>query len=544
MIAPTNTIHIATVPWDSSYSEVMYFENETARDSYLTSVTSYTDTNCTFIRKEEAVNVAVRYNDVLRSNYVWFYNSDFLGSQGQKFVGCFIDRIEYVSPERTKLYLKEDVWTTWVFLIDEWSDCYVKRQHVAKSDDIIGKYRLVDNDEYVYVIGTSEDFYELNNLCFVLCETYPNTQAQIRILWNEIVGERYLYYEYSSDGFAALVDEVERVTGDATSTQRIIGIMTVPKPFLPGYNNGDLIYQDSLTSEIQDNFIISTEKYTPPSQIGQYTPLNNIMLQYPYMFLNMRSANGSNVKLHYEDLCPPGTDTRMYSFKLLFPVKYGASITSIPAYYKGYDYLTKQSIHGLLPYSVTTAPTSTGTWNENGFDLWWSQNSVLWAGGSTFNALESMQGLVNTARPIKGGGVGVSGSNLASAAISMTQPFLTLLQALNIDDRFSGSINTTALNWAFLNNIFRDEIEIREQDARRIDGVYSRYGYPIEAITTPGVSNRSIFNYIQTQGIHISGNLPDYARKQIAQAFDNGITIWHTTQNFGEYNQSIFSSNN
>lgn len=559
MIAPTNTIHIATVPWDSSYSEVMYFENETARDSYLTSVTSYTDTNCTFIRKEEAVNVAVRYNDVLRSNYVWFYNSDFLGSQGQKFVGCFIDRIEYVSPERTKLYLKEDVWTTWVFLIDDWSDCYVKRQHISKSDDIIGNYRLCDNFDCSPMVVSSESTIDiLNDKKIVLMCLMPQVEISGTVLEREYATfcnvptpSFFLVFDVTSDGltlFSQVMDYLSKNDGVP------LAAYPFPTAIIEKMGQGEIsIAWNSITLTVTYLFEVvmgnipiinygfrsvygtDLDSITRPDNLDGYTPRNNIMYCDPYIYLEVVAGNGNKRSYRFEDLETPA------DFVLYYPILPGSAPFVYPTMYNGTVGTTSETMQrSVSKYSVCGNPTPNGALSQDAFNEWMSQNG----GKMTASLLNSVSNATLSASSsvLSQNIMGVAGA-VMQPAISYVNYLGTLRDAKNLNDSYFGLNSPNSFEPALCNNFCFTTYTLRERDARRIDNFYSRYGYLIEDVTSLNISSRTIFNYIETRGIHISGNLPDYARLQIAQAFDRGITIWHTTNNFGEYNDTIFANN-
>lgn len=552
MIAPTNTIHIATVPWDSSYSEVMYFKDETARDSYLTSVTSYTDTNCTFIRKEEAVNVAVRYNDVLRSNYVWFYNSDFLGSQGNKFVGCFIDKIEYVSPERTKLYLKEDVWTTWVFLIDEWSDCYVKRQHVAKSDDVKGKIWLTDDLEVTpYVQNHSELCTILNEKYIVLALTTnvpssPLASYTPDSFGNVPCGLALYWFNFDLLGLQKLGSLLIEVN---SNDRQVSGLFTYPKSIIDNLvTTTETIGNVSQLNRVRENNVGQRYEsaYNPIAFEGEaandldtYQPLNNIMLLYPYVYIEIQSNNGEKSKYRYEEIC--AGENRLYQFNLLYPLVMGVSPIIYPNYIKSAVSGTMANAFNTIGYGITGSPMSNGSITSDSFAEWFSTNSNKMGA----NLITTLSGsLTSGAKSALTGDIAGLGGSAVSVVNTVLNTVGTISDALNENDSYRNFGVANNYECANLNSFVLKKYSLRNSDAKRIDRFYSRYGYKINDITTLNITARNIFNYIETDGIHISGNLPDYARLQIAQAFDRGITIWHTTNNFGEYNDTIFANNN
>lgn len=91
-------------------------------------------------------------------NYCMYKNSNF----GDKWFYAFINRVEYVAPNCTKLYLQTDVWQTWFFDIT-YGQCFVEREHV--NSDKIGKHTIpesVSPSEWnLQKIGIDESPYQI-----------------------------------------------------------------------------------------------------------------------------------------------------------------------------------------------------------------------------------------------------------------------------------------------------------------------------------------------------------------------------------------------
>lgn len=64
---------------------------------------------------------------------------------------------------------------------------------------------------------------------------------------------------------------------------------------------------------------------------------------------------------------------------------------------------------------------------------------------------------------------------------------------------------------------------------------FQKYGYAYHRVETPVLRTRQNWDYIQTTGCNIIGNMPEMYIEQLQKLFDSGITIWHTT-NVGNYN--------
>lgn len=68
-----------------------------------------------------------------------------------------------------------------------------------------------------------------------------------------------------------------------------------------------------------------------------------------------------------------------------------------------------------------------------------------------------------------------------------------------------------------------------------LQNYFQRYGYAYHRVETPNVKSRKSWNYIQTVGANLIGNIPQMYIEALEGLFDSGITIWHST-NVGNYN--------
>lgn len=64
---------------------------------------------------------------------------------------------------------------------------------------------------------------------------------------------------------------------------------------------------------------------------------------------------------------------------------------------------------------------------------------------------------------------------------------------------------------------------------------FGKYGYKVHRVKIPNIHTRESWNYIQTVGANIVGNIPQMFIDALEQLFNQGITIWHTTD-VGNYN--------
>lgn len=64
---------------------------------------------------------------------------------------------------------------------------------------------------------------------------------------------------------------------------------------------------------------------------------------------------------------------------------------------------------------------------------------------------------------------------------------------------------------------------------------FQKYGYAYHRVETPNLKSRKSWNYLQTVGANLIGNIPQMYVEVLQKLFDGGITVWHTTD-IGNYN--------
>lgn len=99
---------------------------------------------------------------------------------------------------------------------------------------------------------------------------------------------------------------------------------------------------------------------------------------------------------------------------------------------------------------------------------------------------------------------------------------------------FGGS-NATLLGYDLIDNNVFSRYSIKFEFAKRIDLYFDMYGYLINEVKVPNLNSRPNWNYVKTIGSNIVGNIPQMDLLALKNIFDNGVTLWHNSQNFLDY---------
>ena len=89
----------------------------------------FTYGNCTYMRKDKTITVDENADvlDAAGVNYCRYINTDFSSNH---YFYAFVEKIEYVAPQTSRLYIKTDVFMTYFHKIVP-NQCFVEREHVA-----------------------------------------------------------------------------------------------------------------------------------------------------------------------------------------------------------------------------------------------------------------------------------------------------------------------------------------------------------------------------------------------------------------------------
>ena len=118
------------IPTDKTYNHVLRFQSDSSRFAYFTSKSVLHLTNYTYQRLEHYLSVGVNAETIEQCNYILFQNADF----SDKWYYAFIDSVEYVANETSRIYFTVDVMQTWFNQVTL-QPCFIERSH-TNTDEI------------------------------------------------------------------------------------------------------------------------------------------------------------------------------------------------------------------------------------------------------------------------------------------------------------------------------------------------------------------------------------------------------------------------
>ena len=527
-------------------------------DKNFENVLSYNETNMVTLCRNNAVatttkysildpsvreiDVALPYSTCIPCNYIAFINPYY----GNKWYFAFIEDIEYINNNTTKIRYKLDVFSTWYSKFNV-GKAFIEREHV--SDDTFGLHTIPEKlnvgefvingqdllDEYAsdtyIVMGVTGVPESLSKVFYGTSTPY---NAPMTIYNGIFSGLKYIAFQtaYSASQFLCIMDTEGK-------SDNIVSAFLVPASLLTitqsqwntcqwTYTWGSISFDWTFTyyllpSSMNEEVLFDNKTVTMNATLDGYTPKNNKMFTKEFNYLYVTNNNGGEVTYAYEDF-----KDHLPTFKAIGSICPGGSIRLLPRQYKKYENTTSDNI--LLSYGLVGGKYPTCSWRCDAYTNWMTQNSVNYSLGK----------------------VGDYGTLALSTAIN---PYLGVSTALGIITdamqekvkrdttpiQAKGNINVGDVTYsAGMTNFQYFQLSCKYEYAKICDEYLSRFGYLVNEVKTPNLLSRTKFNFIKVGGLDelITGDIPAKDLEEINNIFRKGVTIFHDYTSFGDYTQT------
>lgn len=560
IITPHTNIKLLKCPLELDNKNQITFSNTTDQYNYFSSLDHLDLENAYYQRKDGYIYFPEVIENLYDYNYVMYQNNDY----GNKWFYAFITSMDYLNDSVTRIGITTDVFQTWQFDIT-YKASYIEREMINISDDVPGANLVPEGLEAgEFKIGASANVSDL--------EAYPvvaYTKDTIKIMgttyditltgssyYNPVNGiDTCLYYLVATND-AAWNDLIWSLQTYDNQSEFVAATFTVPKLATTGITHQLYDFNTTDPADLGGIFALynrataTTKTLTStPTSLDGYTPKNNKVRQYPYMYLGFNPPNGTSKVYRYEDFTN-GTP----SFKLISEINPNPSVYVIPQNYRGKSGDSLSDTASLNGYPQLASRIDV-------YNSWLAENSgVLNVESSQkyFNAqldfvsntVSTVSGLFNTLTGMGKGNPGQGITEMISGATSLKSgagnydAYVALLnaqkerQALLPDNVSLGGSNATLLGYELMDDNIFTRYTIKYQFAKRIDDFFSMYGYATNELKVPNINNRPYWNYIKTAGINILADIPQEDLQTIKNIFDNGVTLWHDTSHFLDYTQN------
>ena len=491
---PSTIIYLCDTPLNNDYKNSLTFTNANAQYNYFYSKIKYTFTNYTYQRQDNTIVVQEKLDNILKCNYLFYQNTNF----NNKWFYAFITKVEYISENSCWIYIESYVYQTWLFDI-VYQDSFIEREHV--NDDKIGTHTVPENVEKgEYIVNRHQYDNNLLNTNIVIASSVTPTEGI------SLYGANYngiysgvRYYTYDANNVTSNL----QFLADNNKIDGVTSLFLAPS-FLCNNQGG------SITESTEPNqYTLSWNKITT---LDGYTPKNNKLLTYPYCYVNVSNANGSNA-IYHQELFGNLTDNNKIDFNVYGSLTPGCSIKCVPIYYKNDISNYDEGINaGKFPQLNWATDMFTNWVTQNGVNVGTSliKDAVT---GITENPIDGILGIANSVREIQ--------------------------LADKIPPQVSGNLNCGDVTTSAKENTFHFYfMSIRQEYAKIIDDYFSMFGYKINRVKNPNITGRRNWNYVKTINCNFTGDIPQNDMQIIKQIFNDGITLWHNPSTFLDYSQN------
>lgn len=492
---------------DKGYQNVLTYTEEQMRQLCYNNRINM-DNNFSFV--EDATNtllVPFSYSECLTANYMAFQNPRY----SNKWFFAFIDSVDYVSEKATRINYTIDNFSTWY---EYWTakQCFVIREHVM--DDTVGLHTVPEGLETGEYICNSTDYYNgFDNLYYMIqaTEDYGSLpQTNNCTNFGGVIMAGHALWAASEIQFQDILNLYD------DKSDAIYNAYMIPKKFIKNIPVSPVSHRWGG----QTDFVTDTKVIDKSTTLDNYSPINNKLKTFPYMYLLVSNNNGSSIIYHYERF-----HEQEYLGHCDFEIKgvpvVGGSFKLMPM---DYDNSFQEEV-GLMAGKFPTL-----NWSEDSYTNWLTQNGVNLGLGVASGGLQ-IAGAIATGNP----------ALLVTGAMTIGQQMSQNYEHSLVQHTAKGNTNGGDINvCSNSNGFYFYHMSIKREYAELIDDFYTRFGYKINKLKLPNQTGRRYFNYVEIGKSEIIGypnnkGCPADAMEQINNMYRSGITLWHDHDRIGNY---------
>lgn len=540
LITPDSDIYLLKCPLEMDSLHQIDFANTTAQQNYFQSLPKVLMDNATYMRKDGRLYFEGSFDTYLPYNYCMYRNNGY----STKWFYAYVSDIRFESNNSCSCQLKTDVYQTWMFDMVVHKS-FVERTHVARSDDVIGRYTMpegLETGEYTSYLHYVDNVSGQADSVILASTVDPfRSQSGSIVRYSDVYNGLISgcgYYKWGRNEINALTTTIDRLASLGQS-DAIVCLFMYPSAWAPYYNydpddpNTDTRVAPTLTPLSYD---YGVQRITT---LDGYTPKNNKLLTYPYCYILASNGIG-NTNIYKQEVWDVDNDPThdgtggtyntynkmiMRRWSVLCP---GGSVRVAPIGYNGAGINVDEG------FSLGKFPQL--SWSVDLYTNWEVQNGVN-IFGSTLTATES--GLLGSAIQGIVGGITGDADNIAGGLRGIYGTMQEQYRHSLIPPTVGGNINSGDVSAITGLMAFQyHKMGIKSEFAQSIDNYFEMFGYKVNKLMTINTNTRSKWNYIKTIEANITGDIPENDVLELKNLYNNGFTIWHDPAHYLDYSQN------
>ena len=536
VIAPQSNIYLIKCPLESDSLNQIDFANATAQYNYFQSLPKLSMTNATYVRKDGRLYFDDDFDTCLPYNYVMYQNDGF----SNKWLYAFISDLRYESNNSCSCQLKTDVYQTWMFDMVVHKS-FVERTHVARSDDVLGRYTMpegLETGEYTTYLHYVDNVSGLADSVILATTVDPfNSTDTTNIVhycdvYNGLISGCG-YYKWAKNEINALLTTINHLA-ELGQSDSIVSLFMYPSAWAPYYDS-------SVDTRVAPTLTPLTYDYGVPriETLDGYTPKNNKLLTYPYCYI-MASNGVGTANIYKQEVwdidnnpAHDGTGGTYNTYNKMIMQRWSVlcpsgSVKVAPINYNGCAINVDEG------FSLGKFPQL--SWPVDLYTNWEVQNGIN-IFGTTLTATES--GLLGAGLQTLVGSVTGDAGNIAGGLRGIFGTMQEQYRHSLIPPAVGGNINSGDVSAISGLMAFQyQKVGIKSEFAKSIDNYFEMFGYKVNKLMTINTNTRSKWNYIKTIECNITGDIPENDILELKNLYNNGFTIWHDPSHYLDYSQT------
>lgn len=542
-VTPNTVLKLLKCPLELDNLNQLTFTNKEAQYNYFDSLENIEINNITYQRKDNVVRFPAHIDTIMEYNYVMYQNSNY----SNKWFYAFIDKMEYLNDSTTLITISTDCYQTWMFDIDV-KTSFVVREHT--NNDTVGSNTEPEGLEKGPMMCTNctpitylrDNIYggddDPTNAVVVVGCTRDLTQTTFPKVFGNSYNGVYSGCAYYAFMNTQSVDAVLLALNDGLETgiDDVVSIFMAPKnlvcsgqAFTEQYiTHGVSVYVMAVSPSATSYFRAhSTYNVPKPTSLFGYTPVNKKLLTGEFNCLQVLNYQGEVQNYRYEYF--NGSNC---VFSMRGAIKPQCSIQMFPN-----NYMRTSSDDGYRAgsYAIQAPPLPLANWNSDQYTAWLASTTH----SRNVKSISGLFSMIGGAALIATGGGALVGAGMIAGGVGALASQSAEIADHSKDSMANhGSITGADVNYGASMVFGAYQYCITEEYARKIDKLFSVIGYKTNRVKIPNVTGRRNWNYVQTQSVAITGNIPQEDLQTIKDMFNNGVTFWHNPATFLDYSQN------
>jgi len=560
----TQIVLIKGCPLDRNYNNTFYFRSTVDQENFFTknyinggSIYTKSFYSAYNYQRYESGEIFIegRYDRMLGHNYICFKNFE-----DSKWYYGFIDDMEYINENTTRVSYTIDVMQTWYFDYTM-TTTFVEREHT--ETDVVGEHLVPEGLDVGEMVCSNSRNYDIGDLTLVISYA-PNYDKLLGIIEStkvlggidgiitEIQGinenmyntitdvPNMLFYYLLNLSVSDYNGKLRRIIDKLTVIEaNIVSVYAIPSNLIniKGYRWGDsdgsatIDYNPNNVGTDYGNYVWSIRSTNPvnfelsqPARFedinGSYEPKNKKLYTSPYCSLVVSNNNGENNTYYWEESARRQTNgLKKINFIIDFCFFNTPLLNIYPTDYRG--------LYEDFENNIPITEFIEAFWSVDSYSQWWGSNkevialtavksiiatiaSPMMAGASALNSYKANHPKGTKGETIKATAIQNKYMDSGMSAFGgISDILISNTKAKNTPDTYQKG------NYSPAYNRMKDKdgytayyMNCHTEIAESIDNYFTMFGYATKKLKVPNIKNyeaklRPHWNFVKTSGCHI-----------------------------------------